>query len=209
MKATSQDKPNVLLFLANGFEDLEAVTILDVCGWTAYRDHIPNVNVTTTGLHPEIRGRFGIAIKPDIPFDEVVASDYAALVVPGGFPSHGYDEVYDHRIYDLMRAIYAQDGVLATMCVGILPVAESGLLNQKRATTYPHSRHDNFAQLRDNGAVTTDEPVVMDSRIISCRGPAQAIDVAILLLDHIIGPEASAEVRHFMMAETASQGSTA
>ncbi len=209
MKATSQDKSNVLLFLASGFEDLEAVTILDVCGWTAYREHIPNVNVTTTGLHTEIRGRFGIAIKPDISFEEVVASDYAALVVPGGFPSHGYDEVYDHRIYKLMRAIHAQGGVLATMCVGILPVAEAGLLNRKRATTYPHSRHDNFAQLRDNGAVTTDEPVVMDSRIISCRGPAQAIDVALLLLDYIIGPEASAEVRHFMMAETASKGSTA
>jgi len=202
MKISSQDKPNVLLFLASGFEDLEAVTILDVCGWTAYRDHIPNVKVTTTGLHPEIRGRFGITIKPDIPFEEVVASDYVALVLPGGFPSHGYNEVYDHRIYKLMRAIYAQDGTLATMCVGILPVAESGLLDEKRATTYPHSRHDNIAQLRENGAVMTDEPVVVDSRIISCRGPAQAIDVAMLLLDYIIGPEACAEVRHYMMAES-------
>jgi 4-methyl-5(b-hydroxyethyl)-thiazole monophosphate biosynthesis len=111
------------------------------------------------------------------------------------------NEVYDHRIYDLMRAIHAQDGMLATMCVGILPVAESGLLDEKRATTYPHSRHDNIAQLRDYGAVTIDEPVVVDNRIISCQGPAQAIDVALLLLDCIIGSEASAEVRHFMMAE--------
>ena len=115
MKASSQDTPNVLLFLGSGFEDLEAVTILDVCGWTAYRDHIPDVKVTTTGLHPEIRGRFGITIQPDIPFEEVVATDYVALVLPGGFPSHGYDEVYDRRIYDLMRAIHAQGGTLATL----------------------------------------------------------------------------------------------
>jgi 4-methyl-5(b-hydroxyethyl)-thiazole monophosphate biosynthesis len=87
---SSQDTPNVLLFLGSGFEDLEAVTILDVCGWTAYRDHIPNIKVTTTGFHPEIRGRFGIILKPDIPFEEVVASDYVAFVLPGGFPSHGH-----------------------------------------------------------------------------------------------------------------------
>ena len=57
------------------------------------------------------------------------------------------------------------------------------------------------AQLREYGAVTLDEPVVIDSRIISCRGPAQAIDVALPLLEDIPGPEASAEVRSYMMAE--------
>jgi 4-methyl-5(b-hydroxyethyl)-thiazole monophosphate biosynthesis len=192
--------PDVLMFLGSGFEDLEAVTILDVCGWTAYRDHIPDVKITITGFHPEIRGRFGITIKRDIPFDEVVASDYAAFVLPGGFGSHGYNEVYDTHVYNLMRAIHVQNGTLATMCIGVLPVAEAGLLKEKRATTYPHSSHDNAAQLRENGAVTVDEPVVIDSKIISCRGPAQAIDVALLLLEDLIGPEASADVRHYMMA---------
>ena len=76
--------PDVLMFLGNGFEDLEAVTILDVCGWTAYRDHIPDVKITITGFHPEIRGRFGITIKRDIPIEEVVASEYAAFVLPDG-----------------------------------------------------------------------------------------------------------------------------
>ena len=97
-----------------------------------------------------------------------------------------------------MRAIYGQDGTLATMCVGILAVAECGLLSGKRATTYPHS----LAQLRDHGAVMIDEPVVVDNRIISCQGPAQTIEVALLLLDDIIGPQASAEVRHYIMAES-------
>ncbi|MDP6053736.1 MAG: DJ-1/PfpI family protein [Candidatus Latescibacteria bacterium] len=201
MKTSPQNMPNVLMFLGSGFEDLEAVTIIDVCGWTAYRDHVPDVKITITAFHPEIRGRFGVTIKRDIPFEKIVASDYAAFVLPGGFGSHGYDEVHDCRIYDLMRAIHAQDGMLATMCIGILPVAEAGLLKGIRATTYPHSHHDNAAQLREYGAVTLDEPVVIDSRIISCRGPAQAIDVALLLLEDLLGTEASAEVRHYTIAE--------
>ena len=57
------------------------------------------------------------------------------------------------------------------------------------------------AQLREYGAVTLVEPVVIDSKMISCRGPAQAIDVALLLLEDLLGTEASAEVRHYMIAE--------
>lgn len=58
--------PKVLLFLAEGFEDLEAVSILDVCGWTEYREHIPKVRVVTTGIRPEVKGRFGLQIRPDL-----------------------------------------------------------------------------------------------------------------------------------------------
>ena len=67
--------PRVLLFLAQGFEDLEAVTVLDACGWTEYRDHIPTVRVTTTGFHDEIRARYGLVIKPDIAFSDVAPAD--------------------------------------------------------------------------------------------------------------------------------------
>lgn len=144
------------------------MTILEAFGWTTYRNHIPDAQVTTTGFHPEICGRFRTKVARDILLEDVAPSDYAALVLPGEFPSHGYDEVYDSRVYDLVRAIHAQNGWVATLCVGILPVAECGLLEKTRATTYPHSRHDNLAQLRANGALPTDEPVVVDNRIISC-----------------------------------------
>ena len=63
-------------------------------------------------------------------------------------------------------------------------LAEAGLLKGKRATSYPHSRHDNLAQLRECGATVVNEPFVIDDRIISCAGPAQAIDVALRSLQH-------------------------
>jgi len=191
--------PKVLLFLAQGFEDLEAVTVLDACGWTEYRDHIPTVPVTTTGFHDEIRGRYGLVIRPGIAFPDVVPADYSALALPGGFHSHGFDEAFDERLYDLARSIHAQGGIIATFCVGILPVAEAGLLKGKQATSYPHSRnHDNLRRLRELGAIVVNEPIIEDGRIISCRGPAQALEVALMLLDKLIGAEGGVEVRRFM-----------
>jgi 4-methyl-5(b-hydroxyethyl)-thiazole monophosphate biosynthesis len=192
--------PKVLLFLAQGFEDLEAVAVIDVLGWTEYREQIPKVTVTTTGFHDEVRGRFGLVIRPELHVSDVEGTEYAALVVPGGFHGYGFDEAYDPRLYDLAQRIHAQGGIIATMCVGVLPIAEAGLLLGKRATTYPYSRnHDNFGQLRALGCITMAGPVEMDDRIISCSGPAQAVEVALLLLGQVIGPEGASAVKRYLM----------
>lgn len=194
------ERVNILMFLAQGFEDLEAVTILDVFGWTQYREHIPTVSVTTTGFHEAVKGRFGITIRPDIPFSDVKPGDYRALVLPGGFHSHGYDEAYDPRIHQLAREIHQKGGHIATMCVGILPIADAGLLQGKEATTYPHSRnHDNVGKLRQAGARIVNDHMVMGDRIISCDGPGSSLEVAFLLMECLIGPEMTQEVRNYMI----------
>ena len=118
---------NILLFLAQGFEDLEAAAILDVFGWTHYRENIKKAIVTTTGFHPVVKSRFGLKIAPDLAFSEVNPEHYQALVLPGGFHSHGFDEAYGKRIHHLARKMYQQGGYIATMCVGVLPIAEAGL----------------------------------------------------------------------------------
>lgn len=195
----SQFNPNVLLFLAEGFEDLEAAAVLDVCGWTQYREHIPTVRVTTAAFHETVHGRFGLVIKPDLLLAHVNPSDYSALALPGGFHGSGFEEAYDELVRNLALAIHAQGGTIATFCVGVLPVAEAGLLVGKRATSYPHSRrHDNLGRLRELGAVVVEEPLVLDHRIISCAGPAQSIDASLLLLEQVIGAEGARQVRRFM-----------
>ncbi len=96
----------VRLGLSQGFEDLEAVTILDVCGWTAYRPNLPKILVTTTGFHENVKSRFGLRIPVDCLADAVDASHFDAFVLPGGFHSHGYDEAYDRRVHELARVIH-------------------------------------------------------------------------------------------------------
>jgi len=194
----------VLLFLGEGFEDLEAVSILSVCGWTEYRSHLEKVSVVTTGLHREVRGRFGLRIAVDFLIDEIDPRDYAALAVPGGFHSHGFNEAYCQPLRELAKAIHRQGGMIATMCVGVLPVAEAGLLEGGEATSYAFSRnHDNLGRLRELGCNPTSGPIVVSNRIISCSGPAQSIDVAMLLLENLVGIDKAREVARFMAGTNA------
>jgi len=201
----SSEMAHILLFLAQGFEDLEAVAVLDVFGWTQYREEIPKASVTTAAFHEIVKGRFGMEVRPDILYPQIDPARYHALVLPGGFHSHGYDEAYDPGIHRLAREIHAHGGYIATMCVGILPIADAGLLQGKNATTYPYSRnHDNFGRLKASGARVVDEPVVIDDRIISCSGPGTSLEVAFLLMDRLMGPETVRKVRHYMLFRAVS-----
>lgn len=196
----------VLLILTEGFEDLEAVSILDVMGWTEYREWVPTVKVVTTGFRATVRSRFGLEIKPDIPIEQVDPGEYTALAVPGGFHSHGFDEVYDDRLRELAKTIHGAGGWIATFCVGVLPVAEAGLLKGKKAVSYPYSQnHDNLGRLVELAARVVVEPVVVDDRIISCAGPASSLAVAYRLLDGIAGKAHGAEVRRLMCADASSR----
>ena len=206
MSAEYDESPReVLLFLASGFEDLEAVAILDVCGWTNYRPHLPVVRVVTCGLHREVCGRFGTTFQIDVSLDEVEPTGFAALVIPGGFSSHGYDEIYDSRVYELAHAFHGKGAPIVTMCVGIMPIAEAGLLKGRRATTYSFSRsQDRRERLRNLGAIVTAEAVENDSGIVSCAGPVHAVATALLLLEEVAGAAAAQEIKTLLNGLTGS-----
>ena len=129
---------------------------------------------------------------------DAIACDYDALVIPGGFHNLGFDEAYGSDFRALARAFSQAGKPIATMCVGVLPVAEAGVLRGGRATTYTmSSRHDNAGRLRELGCEFVDEPVVESRGVISCAGPAYSEQVAALLLERVAGPEAAAEVMRY------------
>lgn len=110
----------VLMFLSQGFEDLEATTIIDVIGWTKVREHLTPIELKTCAFHDVVVGTFGIEIHVDynIRKHSLSLDEFDAFVLPGGFHSAGFDEAYSAEIYKIATTIYHNGGILVTMCSG-------------------------------------------------------------------------------------------
>lgn len=196
--ADSLPNKRVLLLLAEGFDDAEAACALDVLGWTRYRPSVATVDVDVAAFKGQVSGAFGTVIRADVLVDDVDPGCYDALVVPGGFHNLGYGEVYDERVYRIIRHMRDRGCPIATMCVGVVPVAEAGVLAGGRATTYPFSsRHDNVGRLRDLGCDPVADSVAEWDGVISCSGPAYSERVMHLLLERVAGKAAAGEVQAF------------
>jgi len=192
---------NVLLFLAQGFEEYEASVFTDVIGWSRVYGTNP-VNLITTGLRDEIKCTWNLIVKPELEFSKTNADDYDALAIPGGFEKSGfYEDSYDERFLNLIREFDRQHKLIATVCVAALPVGKSGVLNNRNATTYDLLDGLRRKQLADFGAIVKDEKIVIDKNIITSTGPSTAIDVAFLLLEKLTNIENVKIVKKYMRFE--------
>lgn len=190
------DTKKIVLFLAQGFEDLEAVAVIDICGWTYYREHLQKVDVYVAGFHRVVKGRFGTRINTDVLIDDIIPEEYEAMAIPGGFHGYGFDEAYDAKVLHLAKSIYNSGGILATMCVGILPIAKAGLLQGKKATTYPFSKnHDNPRFLVEHGCKYSGKSLEVHDRIISCAGPFQSTRVVMIMLEMLLGSKEALKIK--------------
>ncbi|MFH2130019.1 MAG: DJ-1/PfpI family protein, partial [bacterium] len=126
----------VLLLLLKGTEIFEAAAFYDVIGWTRFHGLEP-VNVVTAALENETQCTFGLTVKPDILVSEVKVDSFDALAIPGGFADFGfYEHAYSDAVSQLINDFENGNKIIASICVGALPVANSGVLKNRHATTY-------------------------------------------------------------------------
>jgi protein deglycase len=194
---------SVLLFLSQGFEEYEAGVFTDVIGWSRIYGTVP-VNLITTGLRQEIKCTWNLIVRPELEFDKINMQDYDALAIPGGFEKSGfYEDAFDERFLDLIRQFDKQGKIIASVCVGAIPIAKSGVLQNRFATTY--DLNDLFSarrkQLADLGAIVKDEKMVVDRNIITSTGPATGLDVAFKLLEMLTNEENVKAVKKYMRFE--------
>jgi len=188
----------VLLFLAKGFETMEFSVFVDVMGW-ARSDYGCDISVDTCGFQKQVVSTFGVPVLVDKLMEEISADDYDALAIPGGFEDFGfYDEAYDPRLSELIRTFYEQGKPIASICVGALALAKSGILTGKRATTYHLQGGGRQRQLAAFGVEVVNEPVVCTESIITSYCPQTSPDVAFLLLEMLAGSEMMHTVRGAM-----------
>lgn len=179
----------ILVFCAKGFETIEFSAFIDVMGWARNDYHCP-VYVDTCGFTKTVNSTFNIPVLMDKTIDEIVVNDYDALAVPGGFEEFGfYEEAYDVRLLNLIKAFDQQEKPIASVCVAALPIGKSGVLQNRKATTYHLNNGYRQKQLAEFGVNVVNERVVTDNNIITSYCPETAPDVAFELLRKLCGNE--------------------
>lgn len=179
----------VLVFLAKGFETMEFSVFVDVMGW-ARNDYDYEIDVVTGGFKKQVVSTFNVPVLVDKTIDEICVDDYDALAIPGGFEEFGfYDEAYDISFLNLIREFDAKGKIIATICVAALPVGKSGVLKNRKATTYHLKDGQRQKQLSEFDVNVVNEPIVVDRNIITSYCPETAPHVAFKLLEMLISKE--------------------
>jgi protein deglycase len=186
----------VLLLLADGFEILEASVFIDVIGWNLVEgDH--STELFTCGLKKNIKSSFNQYFTVNYLIDEIDVNSFDALAIPGGFEIYGfYNDAYNEKFLEVIRAFKSNDKMIASVCVGALPIAKSGVLNGKRATVYNNAKRRNA--LKEFGVNVIHHPIVVDDKVITSWNPSTAIDVAFLLLENLTTLQNADKIRQLM-----------
>ncbi|MEA1990442.1 MAG: DJ-1 family glyoxalase III [Pseudomonadota bacterium] len=171
--------PKVLVPLAQGCEELEAVTIIDILVRGG-------VEVVTASLDENqiITASRGVQIVAQTTLNKVLNDGFNMVVLPGGLPGADYLNE-DPRIIHLLKETVLQGGISAAICAAPKVLVSAGLLEDKNATSYPGVIDINPAE----GMKYLDQPVVVDGQVVTSRGPGTAMDFALVLLERLQGLE--------------------
>lgn len=168
--------PRVLVPLAAGCEELEAVTIIDLL-------RRAGIDVVTAGLQPGIvKASRGTQLVPDATLDSVLRDEFDMIVLPGGMPGAQHLKE-DPRIIGLLKKMAEQGKYTAAICAAPAVLAEAGLLAGKRATSYPGF----LDKIEVPGMAYIKDAVVADGKILTSRGPGTAMDFALALIEALSG----------------------
>lgn len=179
----------VCVFLADGFEEIEALTVVDVLRRAGVR--VDTVSISGDEL---VQGAHWIGVKADKVFEEVSCTKADMLVLPGGMP--GTKNLQKHKgLGELLRTYDKEEKWLAAICAAPSILGEMGILNGRKACCYP-----SFEE-KLQGAEVVFEPAVEDGHIITGRGMGTAIPFALKLVEVLVGAEKAEQIRESILFE--------
>ncbi len=169
----------IYLFLADGFEEVEAIAPVDVlrrCG----------IDVKTVGVTgPDVTGAHGMTLHADLTADDVTAADLPdAVILPGGMPGTRNLDQSD-LVRDTLRRCARGNRLICAICAAPSVLGHLGLLSGKRATCFPGFENELDC------AVYTAEPVTCDGNFITANGPGSALLFGEQIAARFVGSEAA------------------
>lgn len=168
--------PRVLVPLAQGCEELEAVTIIDLL-------RRAEIEVVTASLDekPVLASR-GVVLIADCSLEQVMDEEFDMMVLPGG--GEGTENLNnDPRIHTLLKKLHAAGKYTAAICAAPKVLATAGLLENKQATSYPTV----LTEMQLPTLHFIDAPIVRDDKVITSRGPGTAMDFSLSLIEILVG----------------------
>lgn len=176
----------ILVFLANGCEDVEAITVIDYL-------RRADVEVTTVSIHDtnDITTKSNITLTADKNLNDIDPHDYDGLYIPGG--TKGAEALRDDdRVIDIVKTFNDEEKLIAAICAGPIVLNKAGVLADKRATSFPDLKDEinNVLEYVD------DQMVVTDGNITTSRGAAVTVYLAMRLVEIIKGAETVEELKH-------------
>lgn len=176
----------VLIPLAPGFEEVEALTAVDIL-------RRAGAEVTLAGtVDGPIEGRNRIRVAADISMDEAGA-DYDMIVLPGG--AAGTENLKkDRRVRKIVEDLHARKRFIAAICAAPSVLSDIGITGASVITAHPCVRRKLKAKR------ISEERVVVDGNLITSQGPGTAMEFAFRLVEILYGPEKAAEVNKGVLA---------
>jgi 4-methyl-5(b-hydroxyethyl)-thiazole monophosphate biosynthesis len=184
----------VLVPLAEGFEEIEAVTIVDVL-------RRAGLSVTVAGLEAgrsSVRGSHGIAVETDCELGSVDAGGFDMIVLPGGMPGTKH-LMQDQRVLAAVRSLHEQGKTTAAVCAAPMVLAAAGIVSGVEVTSHPSVR-----QSLPGAVVVEDRRVVRSGRVITSQGPGTSLEFALALVGELVGEERALELAEAMIVSQAS-----
>ena len=184
----------IYVFLATGFEDIEAIAPVDIMR----RADLEVQTVSITG-EEIVTSAHGVGIASDLLLSDVDFSSAEMLVLPGGLPgSTNLDAC--KPLTEAIKRHFESGGPIAAICAAPLVYGHLGLLKGRRATCYPGVERELA------GATYTAAIVERDGNIITGKGPAAAFEFGYTIVDFFLGEGASQPLRQGMIYKELTEG---
>lgn len=167
---------SIAVLLANGFEEIEALTVVDVLRRAGYSCH-------TVSLADEmVRGSHDIIVKTDMKLNEKI-KNYDLLVLPGGMPG-SKNLRDDERVIELVQYFFKTDGkFIAAICAAPIVLERAGIISGIKMTSYPIENYSEIFKASNY----SEELVVVDGNVITSRGPSTALEFAFIIIEVLGG----------------------
>ncbi len=179
-------RKRALIILANGFEEIEAVTAIDIL-------RRADIEVITAGISDiKVQGSHGITLIADKKLT-AIKGDFDACVLPGGMPG-AKNLASSEKVNSIIKQMNKNGKIIAAICASpAIVLAPLGILQNKTATCYP-GMQENFSK----ETIYKKEPVVIAGNIITSRGPTTALLFALAIVEKLSGKKTSKKTRNFI-----------